>query len=141
MVKALPYQKKKVVKRSKKFTRHQSGIVFGPSNGRYSVKPSWRKPKGIDGRVRRRFRGALPMPNIGYGTDKVTRNRDPNGFYRFNVRNVADLDVLLMQHRKFAGEICKSVSARKRRAIVKRAQQLDIKLTNAHARLRQEEDE
>lgn len=50
-----------VKKRTKKFARHQSDRFMRIKNS------SWRKPKGIDGRVRRRFKGALPMPNIGYG--------------------------------------------------------------------------
>ena len=120
MVKAAAHQKKKIRKRTKKFVRHQSGVAFGPTNGRYSVKPSWRKPKGIDGRVRRRFRGTLPMPSIGYGTDKKTRHRLPNGFYRFNVNNVTELEALLMQNHKYCAVISHSVSAKKRRQIVNR---------------------
>lgn len=50
-----------VKKRTKKFARHQSDRFMRIKNS------SWRKPKGIDGRVRRRFKGCLPMPNIGYG--------------------------------------------------------------------------
>lgn len=57
-----PLNKLKVVKkRTKKFARHQSDRFKRIANS------SWRKPKGIDGRVRRRFKGSLPMPNIGYG--------------------------------------------------------------------------
>lgn len=57
-----PINKVNVVKkRNKKFARHQSDRFMRIKNS------SWRKPKGIDGRVRRRFKGCLPMPNIGYG--------------------------------------------------------------------------
>jgi len=57
-----PINKLNVVKkRTKKFARHQTDRFMRIKNS------SWRKPKGIDGRVRRRFKGCLPMPNIGYG--------------------------------------------------------------------------
>ena len=53
-----------------------------------TLQPSWRKPKGIDNRVRRRFKGLYLMPSIGYGSNRKTRNLLPDGFYKFVVNNV-----------------------------------------------------
>ncbi|CAM9376509.1 unnamed protein product [Ectocarpus sp. 4 AP-2014] len=130
-----PLNKVNVVKkRTKKFARHQTDRFMRIKNS------SWRKPKGIDGRVRRRFKGCLPMPNIGYGSDKRTRNILPNGFYKFLVHNVKELELLLMHNRKYAAEIAHNVSSRKRKEIVERAGQLHIRVTNAGAKLNAEED-
>ena len=62
MTKIAPLPKPTIVKkRTKKFARHQSDQFIRIRDS------SWRKPKGIDSSVRRRFKGTLPMPKIGYG--------------------------------------------------------------------------
>lgn len=106
------------------------------------LQESWRRPKGIDSRVRRKFKGCgIIMPNIGYGTNKKTRHILPNGFLKFVVHNLKDLEVLMMHNRKYCAEIAHNVSTLKRKAIVERAAELNIKVTNAGARVRTEEDE
>ena len=132
---AVPLLTKKIIKkRVKKFKRHHSD--------RYKcLKPSWRRPKGIDSRVRRKFKGVTLMPNIGYGSDKKTRHYLPNGFKKFVVHNVAELELLMMHNRTYCAEIAHNVSTRKRKDIVERAAQLDIAMTNKTARLRSQEHE
>ncbi|KAJ4729082.1 60S ribosomal protein L32-1 [Melia azedarach] len=132
---AVPLLNKKIVKkRAKKFKRPQS-------DRKISVKENWRRPKGIDSRVRRKFKGCTLMPNIGYGSDKKTRHYLPNGFKKFVVHNVNELELLMMHNRTYCAEIAHNVSTKKRKEIVERAAQLDVVVTNKLARLRSQEDE
>ena len=117
---------------------HVFNIIINNHN---CLQESWRRPKGIDCRVRRKFRGTIPMPNIGYGSNKKTRHLLPNGLYKFVVSNVAELELLLMHNRKYCAEIAHNVSSNKRASIVERASQLNITVTNKNAKLRAEEDE
>ncbi|KAG1755236.1 ribosomal protein L32e [Suillus paluster] len=121
-----------VKKRTKHFKRHQSDRY-------HSVKEAWRKPKGIDNRVRRRFKGQIAMPKIGYGSNKKTRHLLPNGLKKFLVSNVKEVDLLLMHNKSYAAEIAHNVSSRNRNIILERAKALGVKVTNSAARLRSEE--
>jgi len=113
----------KIKKKTTTFKRHHSD--------RYKrVKISWRKPKGIDNCVRRRFKGKTIMPNIGFGTNKKIRNISKNGLIKVQVFNTKDLNMLLMSNRKFEAEIGKKVGAKKRSEILTKALNLDIKITN-----------
>ncbi|XP_036599112.1 60S ribosomal protein L32-like [Trichosurus vulpecula] len=130
-----PLVKPKIVKkRTKKFIRHQSDRYV-------KIKRNWRKPRGIDNRVRRRFKGQILMPNIGYGSNKKTKHMLPSGFRKFLVHNVKELEVLLMCNKSYCAEIAHNVSSKNRKVIVERAAQLAIKITNPNARLRSEENE
>jgi large subunit ribosomal protein L32e len=135
MGKVTPLVKNKIVKkRTKSFERHQY------QQFKRIGRSSWRKSHGLDSRVRRRFKGTIPQPEIGYGSDKKTRNLLPNGFYKFVVNNVKELEMLLMHNRKYCAEIAHSCSSKTRKAIVERASELHVKVTNAGAKLKMEEN-
>ena len=119
----------KTVKRTLKFKRHHSD--------RYDrLKESWRRPRGIDSRVRRQFRGAVRLVKIGYKNNKKTRHQTKEGFKKLLIRNLEDVELLLMNNRSFCGEIAHTVGARKRIAICNRARELNVKITNHGARVR-----
>ncbi len=79
------------------------------------------------------------MAIIGYGSDKQTRHLRPSGFRTFLITNPKDLELLLMNNRQFAGEIAHELSARKRAAIVRRAAELNVRLTNGKGKVKVEE--
>ncbi|ELW55817.1 60S ribosomal protein L32 [Tupaia chinensis] len=80
--------KPKIVrKRTKKFIQHQSDRYV-------KIKCSWRKPRGIDNRVWRGFKGQTSMPSVGSRSNKKIQHMLPSGFRKFLVHK--DLEVLLM---------------------------------------------
>ncbi|XP_036113325.1 60S ribosomal protein L32-like [Molossus molossus] len=130
-----PLEKPKIVKkRTKKFIRHQSDQYV-------KIKRNWRKPRGIDNRVHRRFKGQILMPSIGCGSNKKTKHTLPSGFRKFLVHNVKELEVLLMCNRSHCVEIAHSISSKNHKAVVERAAQLAIRETSSNAGLRSRKNE
>ncbi|XP_044093575.1 60S ribosomal protein L32-like [Neovison vison] len=130
-----PLVKPKIIKkRTKKFIQHQSDRYV-------KIKCNWQKLRGIDNRVRRRLKGQILMPSIGYGSNKKTKHMFPCGFRKFLVHNIKELEVLLMCNKSYHAEIAHNVSSKNCKAIVERASQLAIRVTNPNARLHSEENE
>ncbi|AMD20469.1 HDL275Cp [Eremothecium sinecaudum] len=127
MAASLPHPKI-VKKHTKKFKRHHSDRY-------HRVAENWRKQKGIDSVVRRRFRGNISEPTIGYGSNKKTKFMSPSGHKIYLVSNIKDLEVLMMCTKSYAAEIAHNVSSKNRATILTRAKALGIKVTNAKARL------
>ncbi|XP_049996323.1 60S ribosomal protein L32-like [Alexandromys fortis] len=125
-----PLVKPKIVKkRTKKFIRHQSDRYV-------KIKRNWWKPRGIDNRMRRRFKGQILMSNIGYRSNKKTKH-----IRKFLVHNVKELEVLLTCNNSYCAEIAHSVSSKNRKAIIERTAQPAIRVTSPNTRLRSEENE
>ncbi|BAM42427.1 60S ribosomal protein L32 [Theileria orientalis] len=123
-----------VHKRTKKFRRFHSDRFK-------RIRTTWRKPKGIDNRVRRRFRSVVLTPKVGYGTNKRTRHQHPGGVYKVVVSTPSEVDALLMSNKKYVAEVAHNVSAKKRRVLLDRADKLGVRVTNRSARLKVEEKE
>lgn len=131
---AIPLVKhKKILKRTKKFTRFE----YEDFNGK--LKPNWRRPRGIDCRMRRQYRGNKPLVKCGYGQALKTKYILPNGFKKFLIRNSQDLEILLMNNRVYCGELAHNIGAQTRKRLVLRAAELNVKLTNAKGKLVKEE--
>ncbi|XP_054422463.1 60S ribosomal protein L32-like [Pteronotus mesoamericanus] len=129
-----PLVKPKIVKKkTKKSIWHQSDLYV-------KIKGNWKKPRGIDNRVHRRFKGQILMLNLCYGGNKKTKYKLLNGFRKFLFHSVKELEVLLLCDKSYCVEFAHNVSSKKHKAIVKRAVQLAIRVTNPNARLRSEDE-
>ena len=73
-----PIRTKKIVKK-----RLNHFVKFESYDYPHKLKSSWRRPRGIDNRMRRRYRGQAKMAKIGFGSDQTTKHIHPNGFKKF----------------------------------------------------------
>lgn len=92
------------------------------------LKPSWRRPKGMHSKIRIRKKSKLKMPNIGWGAPKKLRYLHPSGFKEVLVSNLKDLEKV--DPKTEAVKISHSVGEKKRKEILKRAEELKIKVLN-----------
>ncbi|CAO2637887.1 60S ribosomal protein L32 [Lemmus lemmus] len=52
------------------------------------------------------------MPNIGYRSNKKTKHMLPSNFWKFLVKNIKELEVLLMCNKSYCAEIVHNVSSK-----------------------------
>jgi len=55
------------------------------------LKENWRRPKGIDNKMRRKIKGWPPTVNVGYRGPKAARGLHPSGYEEVLVHNVDEL--------------------------------------------------
>ncbi|KAF7692995.1 60S ribosomal protein L32 [Cucumispora dikerogammari] len=104
------------------------------------VSASWRKPRGIDNRVRRKLKGAIQMPGKRFMKDPEIKYLNPQGFREVLVANVKDLEPLKNMNTNYAAVIRHSVGARKRIEIVEKADEFQIVVMNRNARIQERSD-
>jgi large subunit ribosomal protein L32e len=89
---------------------------------------SWRKPRGLDNKIRRKIKGWPPGPSMGYKGPKIARFLHPSGYEEVIVYNVADLANVDVNTQ--AVRIGHTVGKRKRTDIIAKAKELNLKILN-----------
>ncbi len=92
------------------------------------LKETWRRPRGLDNKVRRKVKGWPPAPSSGYRGPKESRGLHPSGFREVRVFNVDDL--YGVDPDLEAVRIAHTVGGRKRIEIVNRAKEMGIHILN-----------
>jgi len=117
-----PLKKRQLGKHKKpKFKRQESW--------RYKrVKKNWRKPRGIDSKMRKKVKGWPPSPEAGYRSPKKIRGLHPSGYVEARVQTVEDLNGI--DPAKQAIRIGRTVGGKKRVEILGLAEERGIHVLN-----------
>ncbi len=120
-VKKLPRRILEARRKRPKFVRQESWRYI-------RLKEVWRRPKGIDSRMRLQKSGAPPLVKIGYRSPKIFRNILPTGYREVIVHNPNDLKKIKPETE--AARIASGVGLKKRIAIYEAAKEAGIRVLN-----------
>ncbi len=120
-LKALVAKRSEISKRRPRFVR--------PESWRYDrLHPEWRKPKGLDNKVRRQDKGWPALVRVGYRGPVSSRGLHPSGHYEHLVYRPEDLAILVPG--RDVARMGGTVGARKRALILARANELGLRIVN-----------
>ena len=119
---------KALVEKRKKASAARPAFVRQESWRYVRIHPEWRKPKGVDSKMRRQDKGWPPLVRVGYRGPGGGRGLHPSGHIEVVVFRPADLAPLVPG--RDVARIGGTVGAKKRGAILERATELGIKVVN-----------
>ena len=114
--------RKKQKKRKPEFKRQEYGI-------QKLLKRKWRHPRGKHSKLRKHERARGSLPSTGYGSPSEVRGLDRLGYRPVRVFRPEDLDNINKKTER--AQIAATVGRKKRFDIVKKAEDMKIKVSNA----------
>jgi len=100
-----------------------------PESWRYKrLKENWRRPRGLDNKMRRKIKGWPPTVNVGYRGPKATRGVHPSGYREVLVYNIEELKEI--DPKTHAVRIAHPVGRRKRAKLLVEARKRKITILN-----------
>lgn len=100
-----------------------------PESWRYMrLKENWRRPRGLDHKVRLKYDGWPPAAGIGYRSPKSTRGIHPSGYQEVLVYTVEDLKTINPKIQVI--RIAHTVGKRKKARILAEAKKKRVRVLN-----------
>ena len=119
---------KELVAKRKQISDTRPAFVRQESWRYVRIHPEWRKPKGVDSKMRRQDKGWPALVRVGYRGPAEARGLHPSGHYEVLVHRPSDLDSVVPG--RDVARIGKTVGAKKRDSILARATELGITVVN-----------
>ncbi|MDD5332036.1 MAG: eL32 family ribosomal protein [Candidatus Nanoarchaeia archaeon] len=91
------------------------------------LKKNWRKPKGLDSKMRRNLRSYRRLVRIGYGSPEEIKGLNRQGIQEIKVNNIHDLDKIKPDQLII---ISSTLGLRKKIELVKKIQERKLKVAN-----------
>jgi large subunit ribosomal protein L32e len=116
--------------RTRERARNKKPAFLRPESWRDAkFSESWRRPRGLDNKVRQKVKGWPAAPSTGYKGPKIARGLHPSGYREVIVYNTED--IATVDSSTHAIRIAHTVGRRKRALILAEAEKLQIKVLNA----------
>jgi large subunit ribosomal protein L32e len=115
--------------RTRERARNKKPAFLRPESWRDAkFSESWRRPRGLDNKVRQKIKGWPASPNTGYKGPNFARGLHPSGYREVIVYNAED--VAVVDSTTQAIRIAHTVGKRKRALIIVEAEKLQVKVLN-----------